>query len=465
MLKIMIILPILSILFNKIKNIFLIISIIELYISLYIYIIFNNNNIEFKLYDNLLFLDLSIDSLSLGLIILTNIIFPIIFLIREKTNHFNINFLFSFLLSFLLAIFMINDIIIFYIIFELILIPIFIVVIKYGSKYKRIEAGYKLFIYTIIGSLLFLMGIIIIYNNIKNSNNNYIEYYIYSNNIEQNILIFIYLLFFFSFAIKIPIFPFHTWLPIAHSESPTTGSVILAGILLKLGIYGMIRYNITILPLDINIYISPIIITLAIISILYSSIIIFNIIDIKKIIAYSSIIHMNYMIYGLYSFNINGILGSYYSTISHGIISSGLFILIGVLYRRYHTRNILYYKGLSTLIPIFSIIFFIFIFSNLSLPITSAFPGEILTIIGGYKWTIITTIIITILLILGSGYNLLLLNRMIYGSTSIYINKYKDISVNEILTILPLIILNIILGIFTKPIIGFIYLSIMNLLL
>jgi NADH-quinone oxidoreductase subunit M len=147
----------------------------------------------------------------------------------------------------------------------------------------------------------------------------------------------------------------------------------------------MIRYNITILPLDINIYISPIIITLAIISILYSSIIIFNIIDIKKIIAYSSIIHMNYMIYGLYSFNINGILGSYYSTISHGIISSGLFILIGVLYRRYHTRNILYYKGLSTLIPIFSIIFFIFIFSNLSLPITSAFPGEILTIIGGYK--------------------------------------------------------------------------------
>jgi NADH-quinone oxidoreductase subunit M len=210
MLKIMIILPILSILFNKIKNIFLIISIIELYISLYIYIIFNNNNIEFKLYDNLLFLDLSIDSLSLGLIILTNIIFPIIFLIREKTNHFNINFLFSFLLSFLLAIFMINDIIIFYIIFELILIPIFIVVIKYGSKYKRIEAGYKLFIYTIIGSLLFLMGIIIIYNNIKNSNNNYIEYYIYSNNIEQNILIFIYLLFFFSFAIKIPIFPFHT---------------------------------------------------------------------------------------------------------------------------------------------------------------------------------------------------------------------------------------------------------------
>lgn len=171
----------------------------------------------------------------------------------------------------------------------------------------------------------------------------------------------------------------------AHTEAPASGSVILAAILLKLGIFGFLKYSINILGYGINTYMSPMVITIALISIIYSTFVIFKLVDIKKIIAYSSIVHMNYMMIGIYIFDIKGLIGSYYSVISHGIISSALFILIGVLYRRYHSRILLYYKGIATFMPIFSAIWLIFIISNMSFPLTSAFPGELLIVYGIYS--------------------------------------------------------------------------------
>jgi NADH-quinone oxidoreductase subunit M len=238
----------------------------------------------------------------------------------------------------------------------------------------------------------------------------------------------------------------------AHTEAPASGSVILAAILLKLGVFGFIRYSIGLLG-EINIYLSPIIITLSLISIIYCSYIIFRLLDIKKIIAYSSIIHMNYLMIGIYIFDLHSIIGSYYTVISHGFVSSGLFILIGIIYRRYHTRNILYIKGLSNILPIFSVIYFIFIISNMSIPLTSSFPGELLILLGTYKGSIIISIIMLLLLLLSTGYNILLLNKVIYGSISIYIKKYIDLTLNEVLTLIPLIIFNFLLGILTNPLI------------
>lgn len=451
MLYLMIILPILGLVLEKyFKTIYMIIAILELYLSIYLFIFFNNNNIEMK--ERTLYF--GIDSINLPLILLTTIIIPIVLLIRDIYNNENILFqriiiIIEFSLIFLL---LVNDIFYFFIFFEILLIPMFIIIIKYGSRFKKIEAGYKYVIYTIIGSLLFILSIILIYNLYNTTNNEIIQILMYEE--IFNIKLIIWILFFFSFAIKIPIFPFHIWLPMAHTEAPATGSVILAAILLKIGVFGFLRYSISILGLEVNMYLSPIVITLCLISIIYSLFIIYKIIDIKKIIAYSSIIHMNYLLIGIYVFEKNSVIGSYYTVISHGIISAGLFILIGIIYRRYHTRNIIYIKGLSNVLPIFSMIYFIFIISNMSIPLTSSFPGEFLILLGVYKGSIIISIILILLLLVSTGYNMLLINKVIFGNISTHIKKYRDITLNEILTLIPLIIINIILGIFTNPLIN-----------
>lgn len=390
MLNLIILLPILGFLIdiiskNYIKKLLFLISICEFYLSILIYLKFNNNNLEIK---ERIFsiVDIGIDALNLPLILLTTIIMPIVLLIREIYNKEDINFqrLIIIIEIGLILVFVVNDIIYFYTMFELLLIPMFLIIIRYGSRFKKYEAAYKFMIYTILGSLFFLLGILILYILTNSTNNSLLEFKLgIINSLDLKIILFIF--FFFSFAIKIPMFPFHIWLPMAHTEAPASGSVILAAILLKLGIFGFLKYSINILGYEINSFMSPLVITIALISIIYSSFVIFKLIDIKKIIAYSSIVHMNYMMIGIYIFDIKGLIGSYYSVISHGIISSGLFILIGVLYRRYHSRIILYYKGLATFTPIFSAVWLIFIISNISFPLTSAFPGELLIIYGVYS--------------------------------------------------------------------------------
>lgn len=468
MLTLLIIIPIIPFILNyKLKNpyIYIIFSIIEMFISLFLLLIYNSNNIEFQFRQsfsiNGYYIEYAIDGISLPLILITTLIIPIIMIIREKYNKEDIKFQKIILIVeiMLIYIFIVMDIALFYTMFELILIPMLIIIIGYGSRFKKIEAGYRFFIFTIIGSLIFLLSIILLFIKYGTTSNELIE--IYTKSESFNLQILFWLCFLTSFAVKIPIYPLHSWLPEAHTEAPTTGSVLLAAILLKLGIYGFLRYSINLLT-DVNTFLSPIILSLSILAIINCSFITLRLIDIKKIIAYSSIIHMNLVMVGLYANEFFSIIGSYYTIISHAFISSGLFILIGIIYRRYFTRNILYIRGLSSLMPIYSIFFFIFIISNVSIPLTSGFPGELLIMIGILKNALIYSIIILITIILTTGYNFNLMNKFIFGKISNAILKYRDISKLEFWTLLPLLFWNILLGNYTAPLIDMIYLSIMK---
>jgi hypothetical protein len=253
----------------------------------------------------------------------------------------------------------------------------FFIIFYFGSRNRKIIAIYYFLIYTILGSLFLLLGIILIY--LELGTNSLII--LYSIPINEKYQILLWILFFFSFAIKIPIFPFHIWLPYAHTESSTISSIYLAAILLKLGIYGFIRFSIPLFPYGC-LYMKPLIITLASLGLCYTCFSAFSLIDLKQIIAYSSIAHMNTAIIGLFSNEINGIIGSILYGISHGIISSALFLLIGLLYDRFHSRILKYYRGLTYIMPIYITLLLIFSLSNLSFPGTFGFISEFLIYLG-----------------------------------------------------------------------------------
>ena len=451
MLKILIINPILglflNILFknNNIESISLLNSFISMYITLYIVYMFNYNSIEFQYRDIINIFNnkitLGVDGLSILLLLLVSITIPILIKLKESAdkndNKFIINILFIMQII-LYLIFTIIDIFGFFIMFELVLIPLYILLIKYGSS-KKNEAALRLIIYSLIGSLLMLIGIIILYIKYGTTNTELLIISLYNEN--YIIIIFIiFILIILSFIIKIPSIPFHTWLPEAHSESPTIGSIILAGIILKLGTYGILRFINTFF-INIKDYYSTIIISIAIISIIYSSLSTIRQIDIKKIIAYSSIVHMNYRLIGMISNEIESIEGSIYLMISHALISSNLFMLIGMLYKRYHKRLLFYYKGLVISMPLFSSFFLLNILGNISLPGLASFISEILIIIGTIKYNLYVTLFISFSIIFSTAYSIWLLNRLIYGQLSPYILKYKDISFNEFINILPFFII------------------------
>jgi len=412
---------------------------ILIYINyLYDYIIFNDNNLYSNNLINLIFL------------LLTTFIYPIIaLLIKNNTNMENItnkinieNMLLLILFFILTWLFASNNLFQFYIYFELTLIILLLLIILFGYKYKKYDAFYKFWIYSIIGSIPLFIIIIYFYSILGSLNNNILELYINYSNIKY----IVFLLIILSLIIKLPSFPFHNWLTLAHVEANTIGSIILAGIILKISIYGIIKYNLIILY-SIFQYLSPIFIFLSICSIIIISHYIINQIDFKLIIAYSSIIHTNYMFLGLLSYNYIGIYGSLISSISHTFISSGLFLCIGILYNRYKTRILLYYKGLSEVMVIFSIIYFIFIISNVSIPLTSNFIGELCIYIGYFNNNIILILILLFYLLLTTTYNFIILNKVIYGKLSIYIKKYHDLTYKEFILLGWLLIINILFGI------------------
>jgi NADH-quinone oxidoreductase subunit M len=447
---------------KKEKNLYIVIM--QMYLSLIILLLYNNNNNEYQFREIYKILNIKIiiglDGINFPLLILTTIIIPIIIIIREKYNKEDINFQKIIILIeiILILIFLLLDIFYFYTLFELILIPFFIIIIKYGSRYNKYEAAYRLFIYTFIGSIFFFISIFINYIKYGSTFNEILELELIN---EENYLI--WMLFFISFAIKIPIYPFHLWLPEAHTEAPTSASILLASLLLKIGIFGFIRYNLSLLGI-LNIYFSPFVYTLSIISIFYSCFITLRLIDLKKIIAYSSIIHMNFVILALFSFDLNSYLGSYFTLISHAFISSGLFLMIGILYRRYFSRNLFYFKGLANLLPFFSLFFSIFIFSNISLPSTSSFPGEFLMFLGILKNSFIIGIILLISLLFATTYNILFFNKLLFGQLSSFLLKFKDLSKNELLTLTPFLFFNFFLGLYSSPLLHFFSLPLSKLL-
>jgi proton-translocating NADH-quinone oxidoreductase chain M len=362
---------------------------------------------------------------------------------------------------FLLFIFSILDLMLFYIFFEAILIPMFLMIGYYGSRERKVRAVYLFFYYTLCGSLFLLLGILYIYAKIGTFN---LEQLIRWTSFTQTEELILWLAFFLSFASKIPMFPFHIWLPEAHVEAPTIGSVLLAGVLLKLGVYGFLRLSLTLFPYASQYY-SPLIYLLSIISVIYASLASLRQTDLKRIIAYSSVAHMNLVTLGIFSFNSIGIEGSIIQSISHGFVAGGMFFLIGILYNRYHSRFVLYYSGLSHSMPIYATILLIFTLANIALPGTSSFTGEYLLLNGIFAENSIVGIVSAFNVIISGSYSLWLYNRIAFGNIKDnYTLQFEDISMQEVIIILPLIFFVILMGLYPSVFMEPLHLTVNNLL-
>jgi len=449
-------------------------------ISLLLWVLFDNSTSRFQFtYDSKVAIgilpsfsiSLGVDGISLFFIILSTFLIPICLLaswdsIKEKVKDYILYFLILDLL--LILVFSVLDILAFYIFFEAILIPMFLIIGIWGSRTRKIRAAYQFFLYTLLGSLFLLLGILVIYYDTGTTNFQVLQVLRISE--ERQILL--WLAFFASFAVKVPMVPFHIWLPEAHVEAPTAGSVLLAGILLKLGTYGFLRYSISLFPKG-SIYFTPFIYTLSVLAVIYTSLTTLRQIDLKKIIAYSSVAHMGLVTLGLFTANIQGIEGSILIMISHGFVSSALFLCVGVLYDRFHTRIIKYYNGLAEGMPLFAILFVFFTLANIAFPGTSSFSGEILTLFGAFKSNITCTVLASTGMVLGAAYSIWLCNRILFGpmpehnpskihSSASYLTHFTDITRREFFVFLPLVLLTLWMGIYPDPFLEPMHVSVSN---
>ena len=393
------------------------------------------------------------DILSIIFIGLTCIIFLFVFFMlfgEDVKNIKSYSIIIYILYFFLLNVFLAQNLFFFFFFFESVVFPMFAIILIGGSRYQKVKAAYYFFFFTVFGSLFMFISLNYLYNMFGTLN--IIHLMFYMNELPLYIRNLIWLSFSLSFFIKIPTIPFHTWLPEAHVEAPTIGSVILAGVLLKLGIYGIIRVNFFLLPHS-NVYFSQYVYVLCLLSIFYACIIAIRQTDIKRIIAYASIAHMNLMVLGLYSFTSVGIYGAIYQSISHGLVSSALFFLIGVLYKRYKSRSIVYYSGLTQPMPIFSFFFFFFTLANISFPLTSNFIGELLIFTGISKLTLGILVLSLFGIVLNTIYSLWLCNRMLFGNVKSHLLLgFKDLTKLEIFLFSSLMFLVLLLGIFPNMI-------------
>ena len=342
------------------------------------------------------------------------------------------------------AVFIVQDIQQFYISFEGVLIPMYFIIGFYGGRNRKIHAANLFFMYTLQGSQFQQQAQIIIYLETGTSDYQTIQ----TIPISINRQYLLWLAFFFALAIKIPIIPMHIWLPEAHVEAPTAASVLLAAILQKLGSYGLLRYCLSLFPIATSTF-TPFIITICIIGIIYSSFACLALQDMKKQIAYSSIGHMNIATQAIFTNDLNGLNGSIYFLISHGIISSAQFLLIGILYDRYHTRTIKYYRGLVLLMPLFSIFFLLFILANIAVPGTSGFICEFLTFLAAFNLNPFIGIIASIAIVITPAYSLWFFHKIIYGKISPHLLFiFSDLTFKEFIILSPLFIFTIFLGIY-----------------
>jgi NADH-ubiquinone oxidoreductase chain 4 len=378
--------------------------------------------------------------------------------IKVGIKYFLINFLI--LETLLIAVFVVLDLLLFYICFESTLIPIFLIIGQWGARERKIHAAYFFFLITLLGSLFMLLGILVMYFHIGTTDYQVLTTMDISFS-RQRIL---WLAFFLSFAVKTPLVPVHLWLPYAHTESPLAGSIVLAGVSLKLAGYGILRTLLTFFPEASN-YFSPLVFALCVISIIYTSFTTLRQIDLKSIIAYSSIGHMGIVVLGIFSNTLQGIEGAILLMLSHGLISPALFILVGCLYDRGHTRNLKYFRGIVMIMPLFVIFFFLAILGNIAVPLSSNFLGEFLTLTGVFQRAPIITMLGATGIILGAAYSIWLFNRVSFGYQSVYIKEMKDLSRREFMTLLPLLFLTFFLGISPNMILDALHISVSSLLI
>ena len=397
---------------------------------------------------------LGIDGVSILFVILTTMLVPICILASYESIKFSVKeYLISFLAleTFMIGVFCSLDLVLFYLLFEGGLIPMFLIIGIWGGE-RRVYSTFKFFLYTLAGSVFMLLAIIYIFISTGTTDVETLLMYNFTTN-EQLIL---WIAFFTSFMVKIPMWPFHTWLPDAHVEAPTAGSVILAGVLLKMAGYGFIRFSIGFFP-DASEFFAPFIFSLSVIAIIVTSLIALVQEDMKKLIAYSSVAHMGFVTLGIFTFTVQGIEGGIIQMISHGIVSAALFLCVGVVYDRLHTREIARYGGLVSKMPFYSFSFMIFILASLGLPGTSGFVGEFLVLLSIFSINTYFAIFATTGVVLAATYSLWLYRRIIFGALiKDDLSEMFDLTRREIIIFLPLIILTIFIGLYPKPIINII---------
>jgi len=359
----------------------------------------------------------------------------------------------------MLGVFCSLDLVIFYLFFEGGLIPMFLIIGIWGGP-KRVYSAFKFFLFTLLGSVLMLIAIISIYWITGTTD----VIQLLDMRIPQEYQYLLWLAFFSSFAVKLPMWPFHTWLPDAHVEAPTAGSVILAAILLKMAGYGFIRFSLGLFPVASD-YFTPLIFTLSIIAIIYTSLVALMQDDMKKLIAYSSVAHMGFVTIGIFSLTKQGLDGSIIQMMSHGLISAALFLCVGVVYDRYHSRMISSYGGLVNIMPKYALVFMIFALAALGLPGTSGFVGEFLVLVGTFQVNIFVAVLASLGVVLAAAYMLWLYKRVIFGKmASSEIKEMADLNKTEIYVFASLVFLTLFFGIYPEPLFNTIDISVNNLI-
>jgi NADH-quinone oxidoreductase subunit M len=389
---------------------------------------------------------LGLDGISLPFILLTTFLTPLCILmswhsIQQKVKGYLLMFLV--LEALVLGTFLATDLVVFYIFFEAVLIPMYFIIGIWGGE-RRVYAAFKFFLYTLAGSLLMLVAILVMTSEIGTTSMIDITGKTFSFEWQK----WLWLAFFASFAVKMPMWPVHTWLPDAHVEAPTSGSVILAGVLLKMGGYGFIRFLLPMFP-EASLYFAPLVYTLSLIAGIYAALVAMVQEDIKKLIAYSSVAHMAFVTMGIFTFDVNGLQGAMAQMISHGLISSALFLCVGVIYDRMHTREIAFYNGLAALMPKYAVLFVLFAMASIGLPGTSGFVAEFLVLLGCIQVSGWMTWLLALSMITGAVYMLYLTKRVIFGkSVNQKLLTMKDLSLREGLILYPLAGLVLIMGIY-----------------
>jgi len=403
-----------------------------------------------------LWITFGIDGFSFFFLYLTSLLVSLCLLFSWNNNQ-KWNELMWCLLSVELLLFLaftVLDVLFFYIFFELILIPFFVFIGYLGYRKRRIHAAYLLFFYTVFGSFFMLVGLVLLW--VATGTTDWLLLSGFSfEMLEERVL---WLCFFMSFAVKVPMFPFHLWLPEAHVEAPTEGSVLLAGVLLKLGTYGFLRFLFPLFP-NATYYFSPVVIAVAGVGVVYSSLVTLRQIDMKRIIAYSSVSHMNMCVLGLFNFDTLSFLGSILVMIGHGIVSSALFFCIGIFYSRYHTKLLAYYSGLVYAMPLAVTMMFLFTLGNMSLPGTSNFIGEFLMVAGvSFKWNLVSMVCFALGIFISTIYSMWLFNKMSFGLPYGQIQKYlPDLTMIELVTCVTLLFFMFWFGIYPRAVVDLFY--------
>tara|TARA_Y100000591_G_scaffold330687_1_gene362406 strand:+ start:391 stop:1884 length:1494 start_codon:yes stop_codon:yes gene_type:complete len=444
--------------YNAAKYIALFVSLANFVLSLYLWYVFDKDNYAFQFVEERVWLEgfinykVGIDGISILFVILTTFITPlcIISVNSTITNRLK-DFLIAILImqTMMIGVFCSLDLVIFYLFFEAGLIPMFLIIGIWGGE-RRVYSAFKFFLFTLLGSVLMLVAIISIYWIAGTTD--VIKLYQIGIDVKfQNLL---WLAFFSSFAVKTPMWPVHTWLPDAHVEAPTAGSVLLAAILLKMAGYGFIRFSVGLFPIASE-YFVPLIFSLSLIAIIYTSLVALMQEDMKKLIAYSSVAHMGFVTMGIFTMTPEGIEGSIFQMISHGIISAALFLCVGVVYERMHTREINKYGGIVSVMPRYSVVFMIFTLGALGLPGTTGFIGEFLILLGTFKVNFMVATIASLGVILGAAYMLWLYRRVVFGEIiNNEVNKLLDLNKSEMVILSVLAIVSIFFGFYPDPLLS-----------